>query len=214
MGVTVFLPGTSILGIGPRLQNYESTINVLLEVNQLVIGFNKLSPNPLNSQGSHDKMAECVRNAVTAIYALGKYPDLNNKRYFSIVGHSLGGKVALMVSRKFDKENVARVIALDPFDNKDLQFTSKPPKINLEDASADIFLRQISQSGFAAPSKGKNGLAIKKAFPDKFGDDVQFVQDPKACHLSCSVPALRHKTISQHTARQVWAFKTRINYHY
>ncbi len=28
------------------------------------------------------------------------------------------------------------------------------------------------------------------------------------------VPALRHKTISQHTARQVCAFKTRINYHY
>jgi pimeloyl-ACP methyl ester carboxylesterase len=113
VGITVFLPGTSILGIGPKLENYESTIDVLLEMNQLVVGFNRLSPNPFKSQESHNKMAEDVRDAVAAICALNKYPSLENKGY-GIVGHSLGGKVALMVAAEFDRENVNRVIALDP----------------------------------------------------------------------------------------------------
>ena len=182
VGITVFLPGTSLGVFGPKLENYESTIDVLLEMNQFVIGFNQLSPNPLNSQGSHNKMAESVRDAVAAICALNKYPNLENKGY-CIVGHSLGGKVALMVAAKFDKENVDRVLALDPVDDNDPQFTTNPPKINLGVASASIYLRQ-SARGMIGVSKERNAEAIKKAFPDKFKDDVQFVFDAKAAHMS------------------------------
>lgn len=144
-GITIFLPGVSILGIGPKLESYESMIVALLGTNQLVVGFHRLSPNPLHPQKSHDEMAERVRNAVAAIRASGKHPDLfeNNtkkKGYYSIVGHLLGGKVVLMVAAKFDKETVIRVIALDPVDEMDLQFTTTPPAINLGDASARIYL--------------------------------------------------------------------------
>ena len=186
-GITVFLPGTSILGIGPKLESYESTIGVLLGMNQLVVGFRRLSPNVLHPQKSHDGMAERVRDAVAAVRASGKHPDLSdNAGGYSIVGHSLGGKVALMVAAKFDKENVVRVIALDPVDDMDPQFTTTPPEINLGDASARIYLRQSARRGFATPPGGRNAEAIRKAFPDKFADDAQFILDAKAYHMSYS----------------------------
>jgi len=191
-GITVFLPGASILGIGPKLESYESTIVALLGTNQLVVGFHRLSPNPLHPQKSHDEMAERVRDAVAAVRASGKHPDLfendaKKKGYYSIVGHSLGGKVAMMVAAKFDKENVIRVIALDPVDKMDPQFTTTPPAINLGDASARIYLRQSVRRGFATtPPDGRNAKAIREAFPDKFADDAQFVLDANAYHMSYS----------------------------
>jgi len=192
-GITVFLPGASILGIGPKLESYESTIVALLGTNQLVVGFHRLSPNPLHPQKSHDEMAERVRDAVAAVRASGKHPDLfendaKKKGYYSIVGHSLGGKVAMMVAAKFDKENVIRVIALDPVDKMDPQFTTTPPAINLGDASARIYLRQSVRRGFATPPDGRNAEAIREAFPDKFADDddAQFVLDANAYHMSYS----------------------------
>jgi pimeloyl-ACP methyl ester carboxylesterase len=183
-GVTVFLPGTSILGIGPNLESYESTINVLLEMNQLVIGFNRLRPSILHPQMSHDKMAERVRDVVAAIRDLGKYPCLVNKEEYSIVGHSLGGKVALMVAAKFDVKNIIRVIALDPVDEMDPQFTTTPPMINLGVASARIYLRQSAQRGYLTPSDGRNAAAIRNAFPHMFEDDFQVALDAKAYHMS------------------------------
>jgi pimeloyl-ACP methyl ester carboxylesterase len=187
VGITVFLPGANVLGIGPKLDSYESTIRVLLEMNQLVIGFNRLSPDPLRPQRSHDLMAERVRDAVAAVLASGRHPNLgkeNGNGGYSIVGHSLGGKVALMVAAKFDGENVVRVVALDPVDMLDPQFTATPPAMNLGDASARIYLRQSARRGFATPPGGRNAEAIRDAFPDEFADDDQFVLDAKARHMS------------------------------
>ena len=183
-GITIFIPGTSILEIGPNLESYESTINVLLEMNQLVIGFNRLRPSILHPQMSHDKMAERVRDVVAAIRDLGKYPCLVNKEEYSIVGHSLGGKVALMVAAKFDVKNIIRVIALDPVDEMDPQFTTTPPRINLGVASARIYLRQSAQRGYLTPSDGRNAAAIRNAFPHMFEDDFQVALDAKAYHMS------------------------------
>ena len=84
-------------------------------------------------------MVEHIRDGVAAVCALGKHPDLfENNNGYSIVGHLLGGKVTLMAATKFDKENIIRVIALDPVNEMDPQFTTSLPAINLGDVSACI----------------------------------------------------------------------------
>ena len=105
VAVTVFLPGTLL-----QLKDYKTMVDALIGQKQLVIGFNTLNPF---TGGSHAEMAEKVAKVVAAICALEQFQSLRDKKY-NIMGHSLGGKVALMVATKFDKDNVGKVIAFDP----------------------------------------------------------------------------------------------------
>jgi pimeloyl-ACP methyl ester carboxylesterase len=82
--------------------------------NQLVVGFKTLNPFPVVGK-SHDKMAEDVVAIIKEVCTLNGYASLAESKY-NIVGHSLGGKVALMVAARYDKNKVDVVIALDPVD--------------------------------------------------------------------------------------------------
>ncbi len=131
-GISVFLPGTLL-----DLKDYDSTVDVLVSRNQLVIEFLKLNPLPLVGI-THDKMAENVVNVVKAVCALEDYSSLAESKY-NIIGHSLGGKVALMVAAKYDKDRVNVIMALDPVDDKpqELTYPKKSPKTNLGQTNAN-----------------------------------------------------------------------------
>ena len=75
-------------------------------------------------------MAEDVASVVQEFRALEDNSSLPAK--YNIVGHSLGGKVCLMVAAKFDIENVNKIIALDPVDDKPRELTApkRSPKTN------------------------------------------------------------------------------------
>ena len=80
MGISILLPGTML-----KLKSYNSTQDMLISKNQLVIGFQTLNP----FMKKHSKMAEDVANVVKDICALKDYAELHEKKY-NIVGHSLG----------------------------------------------------------------------------------------------------------------------------
>lgn len=165
-GITVFLPGTFL-----KLDTFESTYNVLLEKNQIVIGFTKMNPLPLVGR-SHKKMAEDAANVVEEFRALEGNGNLPAK--YNVVGHSLGGKVALMLAAKYDIENIKNVIALDPVDEKPTEITNRNPRrrTNLDDSQAEsIHLFQSEKGGdggfFAQAPKDSNASVVKEIYPDK-----------------------------------------------
>ena len=141
-GITVFLPGALL-----KLEDYESTYNLLVEQNQIVVYFEKMNPFPVVGR-SHQRMAEDVASVVQAFLEIEEYSNLPAK--YNIVGHSLGGKVALMVAAKYDIENINRIIALDPVDDKPRELTRprNNPKTNLGDSQAEeIHLFQSERGG-------------------------------------------------------------------
>lgn len=179
-GITVLLPGTLL-----KLARYASTRDALLAQKQLVIGFKTLNPLPLIGK-SHPKMAKDVRDVVNAVCNLDdSYKPFRDN--YNIVGHSLGGKVALMVAAKYDQDNVNVVIAMDPVDDKPMELTypRDKPKTNLRDATAkEIHLMQSELGGqgvcpLASPKK--NATVIKDLYPDKI---TSFTMNKGAKHMS------------------------------
>lgn len=180
-GITVFLPGTML-----KLEEYASTYQVLVEQHQIVIAFNKL--NPFTQK--HDSMAEKVAGAVAEFRDL--QGDAALPRQYNIVGHSLGGKVALMVAAKFDIDNVKTVIALDPVDDKPQELTAprSSPKTNLSDSKAEeIHLFQSEKgaqrvwSNFFVPlcPSDRNATVLKEVYPEL---KLSLTIDKGAGHMS------------------------------
>lgn len=173
-GVSVLLPGSLL-----RLGRYASTRDALLAQNQLVIGFRTLNPLPVVGR-SHDKMALAVRGR------LDEYQRLRDRRY-NIVGHSLGGKVALMVAAKYDKEKANVVIAMDPVDGRpeELTYPKDHPTTNLNDATAKaIHLLQSGLGGkgcFPLCPATENATVIKDRYPNKISS---FTLNKGARHMS------------------------------
>jgi len=178
-GITVFLPGTLL-----KLHTFESTYNVLLEKNQIVIGFTKMNPFPIVGR-SHKKMAEDAANVVKEFRALEGNENLPEK--YNVVGHSLGGKVALMLAAKYDIENIKNVIALDPVDEKPTEITNRNPskRTNLDDSQAEsIHLFQSEKGGdgfFAQCPKDTNASVVKEIYPDKI---TSFKINDDAVHMA------------------------------
>lgn len=168
-GLTILLPGTLL-----KIESYNSTQEVLLSKDQLVIGFKTLNPFPIVGK-NHSKMADDVVNVVKDVCALDDYAGLRGKKY-NIVGHSLGGKVALMVAAKYDKDNVNIIVALDPVDDKPQELTfpkaPKDPITNLNNTKASqIHLLQSELGGTGWPPQApsdKNATVIKDRYPDVF----------------------------------------------
>jgi hypothetical protein len=180
--ISVFLPGTLL-----DLKDYNSTVEVLVSKNQLVIGFLKL--NPLTK--THDKMAENVVNVVKAVCALKDYSSLAGSKY-NIIGHSLGGKVALMVAAKYDKDQVNVIMALDPVDDKpqELTYPKKSPKTNLGETKAiqiHLFQSELGGQFYVGIPPGvlcpgdRNATVIRDMYPEKI---TSFLINEKANHMS------------------------------
>ena len=89
------------------LAKYLSIRDALLKIDQIVVGFyiNALNP-PLNN---HRVKAEKVREIWTELK--GRY----RMNRYSIVGHSTGGKIALLVAAAYDDDTSVRtIVALNP----------------------------------------------------------------------------------------------------
>jgi pimeloyl-ACP methyl ester carboxylesterase len=179
-GITVFLPGTLL-----KLEDYSSTYDVLVEQNQIVIGFKNMNPLPVFGR-SHNKMAEDVAKVVQEFLALEGNASLPAK--YNIVGHSLGGKVCLMVAAKYDIDSVNIIIALDPVDDKPRELTapSPIPKTNLSDSKAkEIHLFQSEKGGDGWPlplcPADRNAFVVKEFYPDKI---TSFEINPGSGHMS------------------------------
>lgn len=163
--ITVFLPGTLL-----KLDKFESTYKAIVEQNQIVIAFEKMNPFPIVGR-SHNKMAEDVASVVEEFLALEGNDSLPRK--YNIVGHSLGGKVSLMIAAKFDIENVNKIIALDPVDDKPRELTA--PKLSARtkltnSQAAEIHLFQSENGGKGliplCPSD-RNATVINEFYPDQ-----------------------------------------------
>eukprot|EP00978_Attheya_sp_CCMP212_P006638 scaffold15409_cov53-Attheya_sp.AAC.1 len=178
-GITVFLPGTLL-----KLKDYKSTYDVIVEQNQIVIAFESMNPFPIIGR-SHNKMAEDVASVVQEFRALEGNSSLPAK--YNIVGHSLGGKVCLMVAAKFDIENVNKIIALDPVDDKPRELTApkSKPKTNLGNSKAKeihLFQSEKGGKGFVplCPSD-RNASVILEFYPDEI---TSFEINEGAGHMS------------------------------
>jgi pimeloyl-ACP methyl ester carboxylesterase len=139
-------------------------------------------------------MAQDVVNVVKDICALDVYANLRDKKY-NIVGHSLGGKVALMVAAEYDKDNVDVIIAMDPVDDKPQELTApkgSSPTTNLNNTKANqIHLLQSELGGkgffglFPLAPTGKNATAIKETYPEIFTrPNYTFFMNKEAKHMS------------------------------
>lgn len=186
-GLTVLLPGTTI---GPITivsnESYNSTREVLLSKNQLVIAFKTLDP----TKKKHDEMAKDVVDVVTKVCALEEYAKFRDKKY-NIVGHSLGGKVALMVAAKDKKDSINVIIAMDPVDDNPQELTAPRdrPTTDLRGTKAkQIHLLQSGKSDvWTFLTQDKMATAIKETYPTIFvegSSNYTFYINPRAGHMS------------------------------
>jgi pimeloyl-ACP methyl ester carboxylesterase len=146
---------------------YRSTRDVLLAENQrqLVVAFNRLVPKIGFFGKTHDEMANDVRRIVSDVVAeVRKQPDYKDfSAQYSVVGHSMGGKIALLLAAKFDIDRVLTVVALDPVDDVPVEIVSG--KVDLNKAKAKIHLTRAEMGGNGSPA-GKNADAIRDKYPD------------------------------------------------
>lgn len=162
-GITVFLPGTLL-----KLDSYHSTYQAILQQGQIVVGFTSMNPFPVVGR-SHQQMAEDVAKVVQELRSINEYKSLSPK--YNLVGHSLGGKVCLMVAAKYDVEHVGTVIALDPVDDRpqELTYPKDHPTTDLSNSAAStIHLFQSENGGrgwFPLAPSDKNATIIQSMYP-------------------------------------------------
>lgn len=148
-GVTFFLPGAMA-----SESMYQSNVAVLLEQKQVVISF---ASNVLTT--SHEEMAERVPKIFDA-YIAETQADIDQ---YSVVGHSVGGKVSLLLAAKVDPERVKTAISLDPVDSNPAEFTSDgDSNLTLEDASAPVYITWAAATTWGIP-KEHNAFEIHSA---------------------------------------------------
>lgn len=124
-GVTFLLPGFTV-----DENEYLSTRRVLVEEQrQVVISF------PIGLGQSHRQYADSLDKIFHAYGFLEQELPMNRSGY-NIVGHSAGGKIALMAAATNDRGKVKTVIALDPVDGQDVEFTpadASEPNLSFQD---------------------------------------------------------------------------------
>lgn len=179
------------------LSKYASIIAALNSVDHVVVGFfvNVLNP-PI---GNHRAKAQGITNIFHELKR-----EFNVSRY-DIVGHSIGGKIALLNAALYDEGNstVRNIVALDPVDQSPVEFTKEPPKLlngdappanpfkesddasesearrknlSLEESSADITLTFTGTGYFIG--KRHNAREIQKNNPS-----AKLVLHRNSCHM-------------------------------
>mmetsp|Transcript_18026 Transcript_18026/g.51614 ORF Transcript_18026/g.51614 Transcript_18026/m.51614 type:complete len:289 (+) Transcript_18026:124-990(+) len=149
-GMTFILTAANI-----PLAKYLSIRDALLKIDQIVVGFYINALNP--PRNNHRIKAEKVREI---------WNELKNKhrmKQYSIVGHSIGGKIALMTAALHDDDSAIKtIIALDPVDQTPPEFTNANTSRNLtlRNSNAAITIT-FTESGFFV-KKDHNGRAIHK----------------------------------------------------
>lgn len=113
-GVTFLLPGATV-----QISEYNGLRDaILLEHHHIVVSLYLNVLWPL--RGNHRKHAQNVKRVFDELRSM--YAFLPNS--YSIVGHSVGGKIALLVASIIDPARVSAVLALDPVDINPVEFTN------------------------------------------------------------------------------------------
>lgn len=150
-GLTFLLTAANI-----SLAKYLSIRDALLKIDQIVVGFYINALNP--PRNNHRVKAEKVREMWKELR--GEY----RMRNYNIVGHSVGGKIALLVAAAYDDDaSVRSIVALDPVDQTPPEFTNADPAMNLSlgDVKANIAMT-FTDTGFFV-KKEHNARAINRA---------------------------------------------------
>uniref|UniRef100_A0A7S4K6Z7 Chlorophyllase n=1 Tax=Odontella aurita TaxID=265563 RepID=A0A7S4K6Z7_9STRA len=165
-GITFLLTASNM-----PLEKYDSIRDALLSIGNVVVGFYINSLRPLRR--NHRVKAEHVREMFLILKNEFRMSE------YSIVGHSVGGKIALMVAALHDADQVLNsVIALDPIDQSPVEFTNKElgNNISLKGSKANITVT-VTESG--PVSMEHNGRAIHK-----FNQNVELILHRHAGHMA------------------------------
>jgi pimeloyl-ACP methyl ester carboxylesterase len=138
-GVTFLVPGSwlgfSRFGIGPVITDYTQIKDALIAKSQVVIGFFRTDVTPFFAP-SHDDYANLLPKIFQAYRV--EHPNLPEK--YNVVGHSVGGKIALLAA-VYDPDGIKTVISLDPVDDKPQQFTkARGVNLTLEKTNASVHI--------------------------------------------------------------------------
>ena len=75
-------------------------------------------------RNNHRKHAKNVKKVFDGLKSIYK-EELSKINLYTIIGHSVGGKVGLLVASIIDSRRVSSVLALDPVDINSVEFTNK-----------------------------------------------------------------------------------------
>lgn len=192
--VIIYRPKRKVVGItflvtaaNMPVSKYTSIINTLTSNDHVVVGIyvNAIALN----RNAHRMKAE----AIPEIFKELKSDFRVNK--YDIVGHSVGGKIALLTAALFDSEQIIRnIVALDPVDQNPVEFTndilkqamlggskqdnnSKKSNLSLASSKADITVTFTDCGGIVG--KKHHGREIQKKNPN-----IKLVLHRNAGHMA------------------------------
>lgn len=165
------------------LSKYASIISALNSADHVVVGFfvNVINP-PLSNHRIKAERIPMIFHELKDDFKVNSY---------DIVGHSVGGKIALLVAALYDEEHLVRnITALDPVDQSPVEFTNTVTKpsavtkttkkgrtnLSLESSRADITLT-FTDSGYFIGKK-HNAREIQKNNPS-----AKIVLHRNSCHM-------------------------------
>lgn len=136
--------------------NYHSITDTLLELGHVVVGYyiNVASPPWRNHRTKAQNVYDMFEELRQEFTMITKY---------NIVGHSVGGKIALLVAALHNSDkSLQAVVVLDPVDQNPVEFTNKDTKKNLSLADTDVdIVMTFTDNGFFI-SKDHNAQAISR----------------------------------------------------
>mmetsp|Transcript_21090 Transcript_21090/g.34298 ORF Transcript_21090/g.34298 Transcript_21090/m.34298 type:complete len:358 (-) Transcript_21090:252-1325(-) len=134
------------------LSKYASTISALNAEDHVVVGFfiNVFNPPRL---GNHRVKAERMTQIFQELKGEFRVTQ------YDVVGHSVGGKIALLAVALYDEDNLIRsVVALDPVDQSPVEFTN------------EVSLTKTALSSSSSSSSNRNGGAPPQNPSNNGGD--------------------------------------------
>ena len=178
-GVTILLPGSSAPFAAVTVDMYSAISEALVKEGQIVIGYYQIN---VLSGTSHDTFARRAADVVKSY--LKDHPDLPTK--YNVVGHSVGAKIALLLAAKVDPQNLNKVLALDPVDDKPPQFTNGlGDNLSLKDRGdrTSIYLTwaAATPTGMFGISPARNALAVYERNKDHI---AEFLRQENASHFA------------------------------
>ena len=126
-GVAFLLPGAMI-----SISEYNGLRDVIIQQDHLVVSLYMNVIWPIRN--NHHKHAQDVKKVFAE---LKSYAHLDLPDAYTVIGHSAGGKVALLLASIIDPMSVVAVLALDPVDINPVEFTNtKGSNLPLDDGNS------------------------------------------------------------------------------
>lgn len=163
-----------LTGANLNVENYVSIKDCLLKLDHVVVSFyiNVLRP-PLKN---HRKKAQQVKDIFLVLNNDYKFQNYN------IIGHSVGGKIALMVAALHNIDNkLDRILALDPVDQTPVEFTKSSGNLSLNHIG-DVKITMTCTGNCAFLSNDHNADAILKK--QRSTEGIKVVSHKGASHMA------------------------------